>query len=147
MAAEVSVPIPVIIKPNQNNANSQHRLVLKKCFLFLLISSVKPVTLRREEQVCEGPSQEQWRGEKPKYQQESTTARVTALSVYLKDIHTLYSSTTYTSTTNASESTKKTQKASCTLETWRYGVPAMVAHPNCAAGEESLRHQPYSYQT
>lgn len=111
MAAEVSVPVPVIIKPNQNNANTQHRLVLKKGFLFLLISSVKLVTLRREKQVCERPSQEQWRGEKPKYQQESTTAGTTALSVYLKDTCTLYSSTTYTSTTKAFGSTKKVQKA------------------------------------
>ena len=50
VAAEASVPNQIIIKPNQNNANTQHRLVLQKRCLFLLISSVKPVTLGREAQ-------------------------------------------------------------------------------------------------
>lgn len=64
VAAEASVPNQIIIKPNQNNANIQHRLVLKERCLFLLISSVKPVTLGREAQ-REGPSQGQLSGKKP----------------------------------------------------------------------------------
>lgn len=109
VAAEASVPNQIIIKPNQNNANVQHRLVLKKCCLFLLISPAKPVTLGREAQ-WEGPSQGQLRGKKPQgrqcfcRQQESTTTRVTALSIYPRDIRALYSSTTYTSTSKKLES-------------------------------------------
>jgi len=121
VAAEASVPNQIIIKPNQNNANMQYRLVLKKRCSFLPVPLVKAVTRGRAAQ-GEGPSQGQLRGKKGWLclcrQQESTWATGTALRIHPRDTvlfiplpHTLLPLVKHL------KALKKLQKASSILKT------------------------------
>lgn len=151
VAAEASVPNQIIIKPHKNNANTQHRLVLKKCCLFLLIPPARPVTIGKSSTV-RGTLTRATEGKKPQGQpcfcgqQESPMAGVTALSIYPRDICNVYSSTTYTSTSKTKKYAQKICKRQV-LKPDNMGCQLWSCTQACATREQFLRHQSYGYST
>lgn len=119
VAAEASVPNQIIIKLNQNNANIQHRLILKTHCLFLLIPSAKPVTPGKVAQL-RGILMRTTEGKKPLgqldlcRQQESIKAGARALNLYPRDTCAVPSSTTHT----FESSEKDAEVANCTSKAW-----------------------------